>query len=152
MKFKTLIPLVTAVCCIANCGAEKAANNQKQPPGSPPANASSAQRDDIVGEWEMVGSVVDTNDNLQVDEAERKALKAPSFKDYMKLNRDGSGEFTVAQMPGRYEITVQGGKRVLTWYDKAEGRHRIGTILKVTRDELHIKEPGGRGMFVWKRR
>src|SRR5688572_33501019 len=116
MKSKTLIPLVTAVCCIANCGAEKAAKNPKQP-SNPPASASSAQRDDIVGEWEMVGSVVDTNDNLQIDDAERKALKAPSFKGYMKLNRDGSGAFTVAQLPGRYEITDQAGKRMLTWYD-----------------------------------
>src|SRR5688572_762448 len=141
MKSRSLIPLVTAVFIISNCGANKAVKNEKQQTTEPkagPANASSAQGDDIVGEWQMVGFVVDTNDNLQIDEAERTALKQPTVKDYMKLNRDGSGAFTVAKMPGRYEITDQsGGKKYLTWYDKANGRHRVGTIIKVARDELH---------------
>lgn len=101
----------------------------------------------------MVGFVVDTNDNLQIDEAERKALKQTTMKDYMKLNRDGSGVFTVAKMQGRYELKVQesSGKKYLTWYDKANGPHRVGTVIKVTKDELHIKEPGGHGLFIWKR-
>jgi hypothetical protein len=157
MKSK-LIPLIAAVFLITNCGADKAAKNEKQPTNPPaagkkaaPANNPSAQNDDLVGEWEMVGFVVDTNDNLQIDEAERAALKKPSFKDYMKFNRDGTGEFTVAKMPGRYESTESSGKKSLVWFDRANGRHRIGTVIKVTRDELHIKEPGGHGLFLWKR-
>ena len=157
MKSKSLFPLVTAVFLITNCGANKAVKNEQQT-NSPsavkktaPANNPTAQ-DDIVGEWEMVGFVIDTNDNLQIDEVERRNLKK-TMKDYMKLNRDGSGVFTVAKLEGRYEIKDQesGGKKYLTWYDKANGRHRVGTIIKVTRDELHIKEPGGHGLFVWKR-
>ena len=72
----------------------------------------------------MVGFVMDTNDNLQIDEAERKNLKPASFKDYMKLNNDGTGVFTVAKMEGRYEATAKetGDKKFLTWYDKANGR------------------------------
>ena len=156
MKSRSLIPLVTAVFIISNCGANKAEKNEKQQTTEKkagPANTPSAQGDDIIGEWEMVGFVVDTNDNLQIDEAERRALKQPTVKDYMKLNRDGSGAFTVAKMPGRYEITDTGssGKKYLTWYDKTNGRHRVGTIINVTRDELHIKEPGGHGLFIWKR-
>lgn len=118
-----------------------------------PPNSSAAQGDDIVGEWEMVGFVVDTNDNMEIDEAERKSLTPASFKDYMKLNSDGSGLFTVAKMEGRYEAKAKetSGKKFLTWYDKAEGRHRIGTIISVSKDELHIKEPGGHGLFIWKR-
>lgn len=113
----------------------------------------SAQTDEIVGEWEMIGSVMDTNDNMQIDDAERKNLTPATFKDYMKLNSDGSGLFTVAKMEGRYEITSKegGDKKFLTWYDKANGRHRIGTIISVSTDELHIKEPGGHGLFIWKR-
>jgi hypothetical protein len=113
----------------------------------------SAQSDGIVGEWEMIGSVGDTNNNLQIDEDERKNLKKASFKDYMKLNADGSGLFTVARMEGRYEAKEQenGGKKYLTWYDSANGPHRVGTIISVTKDELHIKEPGGNGLFIWKR-
>src|SRR5687767_136014 len=150
MKSKSLLPLVAAVFIITNCGANKAVKSEKQQTNNPSANAPSAQGDDIVGEWEMVGVVVDTNDNLQIDEAERKALKQ-TMKDYMKLNRDGSGVFTVGKPPGRYELREQAGKKYLTWYDKANGPHRVGTIIKVTRDELHIKEPGGHGLFVWKR-
>ena len=116
-------------------------------------SASAAQVDEIIGEWEMVGFVMDTNDNLLIDEAERKDLKAPSFKDYMKLNSDGSGLFTVAKMEGRYEAKAKeaDGNKFLTWYDKSNGEHRIGTIISVSKDELHIKEPGGNGLFIWKR-
>jgi hypothetical protein len=153
MKSKPLIPLLTTVFLIANCGADKAVKNEKQQTNPPSAGKKAESANDIVGEWEMVGFIVDTNDNLQIDEAERKNLKRPSIKDYMRLNRDGSGEFTVAKMPGRYEVRDPdgSGKRYLTWYDKANGPHRVGTIIKVTRDELHIKEPGGHGLFVWKR-
>lgn len=107
----------------------------------------------IVGEWELVSSIVDTNDNMEIDEEERPKLKPVMYKDYMKLNSDGSGLFTVAQMEGRYEITDGGsrGKKRLTWYDKANGPHKVGTIITVTKDELHIKEPGGWGLFLWKR-
>ena len=38
---------------------------------------------------------------------ERKNLKSTTFKDYMKLNSDGSGLFTVAKMEGRYEAKVE---------------------------------------------
>ena len=108
---------------------------------------------DIVGEWELVSSIVDTNDNMEIDEEERPKLKPVTIKDYMKLNADGSGLFTVAEMEGRYEITNDGsrGKQRLTWYDKANGPHKVGTIIKVTKEELHIKEPGGWGLFLWKR-
>ena len=65
----------------------------------------------------------------------------------------GTGLFTIAKMEGRYEAQPKenGGKNYLTWYDKANGPHKMGTIIKVTKDELHIKEPGGNGLFVWKR-
>ena len=154
MKSRYSIPLIAAFFLMANCGAYGAEKNAKQPTNPPSAQKKTeSANSDIVGEWELVGFIVDTNDNLQIDEAERSVLKKPSYKDYMKLNRDGSGEFTVAKLPGRYEITDTGtgGRKHLTWYDRANGPHRIGTIIKVTRDELHIKEPGGHGLFLWKR-
>jgi hypothetical protein len=155
MKSKFPLSLVTVFFLLVNCeiyGAEKKAKQPASPP-SAQKKAESAQNDDLVGEWEMVGFIVDTNDNLQIDEAERAALKKPGYKDVMQLNRDGSGEFTVAKLPGRYEVTNTGtgGRRYLTWYDRSNGPHRVGSILKVTREELHIKEPDGYGMFVWKR-
>ncbi len=128
-------------------------NNSTTEKESEAPNGSSAQSDDIVGEWEMVGSVMDINENMQIDKVERENLKSTSFKDYMKLNSDGTGLFTVAKMEGRYEYKAKesGGKKLLTWYDKANGRHRVGTVIAVSKEELQIKEPGGHGLFIWKR-
>ena len=108
---------------------------------------------DILGEWELQGFIGDRNDNLLLDDDERRDLKPASFKDYMRFNKDGTGEFTVARMEGRYEAKPKesGGKPYLTWYDSANGPHKIGTFLSVTKDELLIKEPGGNGLFLWKR-
>lgn len=128
---------------------ERTNNAEEKKPGN--KNSDVAQGDGIVGEWEMTGFVSDTNDNLQVDEEERKTLKTPGFQDYMKLNSDGSGLFTVAKMEGRYETTESNGKKSLTWFDEGNGRHRVGTIIAVSKEELHIKEPGGNGLFIWKR-
>lgn len=159
MKPNSLITFVMAVIFLANCGNSNAdagkkqeANNSSSEKKEESMPGSSAQGDDIVGEWEMVGSILDTNDNLQIDEEERKNLKPTAFKDYMKFNRDGTGLFTVAKMEGRYEgVAKENGKKYHTWYDSANGPHKIGTIIKVTKDELHIKEPGGNGLFIWKR-
>lgn len=160
MKFHSLITILMAIIFLANCGNNNAdtsskhqANNSLSENKEEAVSNSSAQGDDIIGEWELVGAILDTNDNLQIDEDERKKLEPAAYKDYMKLNRDGSGLFTIAKMEGRYEITDPSGngKKYLTWYDKANGAHKIGTVLKVTKNELHIKEPGGSGMIVWKR-
>ena len=158
MKPNSLITFVMVVIFLANCGnsndagKKQDANNSSSEKKEESMPGSSAQGDDIVGEWEMVGSILDTNDNLQIDEEERKNLKPTSFKDYMKLNKDGTGLFTVAKMEGRYEgVVKENGKKYYTWYDSANGPHKIGTVIKVTKDELHIKEPGGHGLFIWKR-
>lgn len=159
MKTNSLITICMAIVFLANCGNNNAdtSNTQQTSISSSekkeePAPNSTAQGDDITGEWEMVSFVGDTNDNLQIDEEERAKLKPVSFKDYMKLNRDGTGLFTVAKMEGRYEIKEESnGRKFMTWYDKANGKHRVGSVMKVTKDELHIKEPGGNGLFLWKR-
>jgi len=148
-----------AIIFLTNCGNDNANSNEKQQTTKSstekkedPPSSSLSQGDDIIGEWEMVGFVMDTNDNLQIDEDERKNLKPTAVKDYMKFNRDGTGLFTIAKMEGRYESTAkENGKKYYTWYDSANGPHKIGTVIKVTRDELHIKEPGGSGLFIWKR-
>ena len=117
------------------------------------ATALPEEMKDILGEWELQGFIGDRNDNLLLDEDERRDLKTAGFKDYMRFNKDGTGEFTVARMEGRYEAKPEesGGKPYLTWYDSANGPHKIGTFLSVTKDELLIKEPGGNGLFLWKR-
>lgn len=153
MKRFLIFCLLLSVACNDN----KKATEPSQP-SNPAAEKKSdtpasvtAQAGDILGEWELVGFVGDTNDNLAIDEDERKNLKQPGFKDYMKLNSDGSGLFTVAKMEGRYEVEESDGKKKLTWYDSGNGRHRLGNIVAVTKEELHIKERDGNGLFLWKR-
>lgn len=143
--------LFIAACGDNNPATEPQTSNAAAEKKAEPST-SSAESDDIVGEWEMVGFASDTNSNLQIDEDERKNLKA-AYEDYMKLNNDGSGLFTISKMEGRYEAVAREGKsqRFLTWYDKGDGRHRVGTIVFVSKDELHIKERDGNGIFVWKR-
>ena len=156
MKAKLLLCHVTAFVVMTACGTLNAASSEKQATtpasGAKKATKSAEPSAEMIGEWEMAGVVVDTNDNLLIDEAERKALK-PTMKGYMKLNRDRTGLFTISKMEGRYELTGpdSNGRHVLTWYDKANGRHRVGTIVKVTKDEMQIKEPGCHGLFLWKR-
>ena len=151
MKHLAFYGLIFLIACSNNNASEEKqlADNSSTETKSVAASAG----DDIVGEWEMVGFIGDTNDNLQIDEDERKNLKTPSFKDYMKLNRDGSGLFTVAKLEGRYEIkqNESNGRKDMTWFDKTSSPHRMGSIMKVTKEELHIKEPGGDGLFLWKR-
>lgn len=155
MKYLALF----ALCLIMACSNEKAteekqvSNNSSTESKEENKTSANPAGSDIVGEWELVGFIGDTNDNLLLDEDERSKLKTASFKDYMKFNEDGTGEFTVARMEGRYESKPKEGgeKPYLTWYDKADGPHKIGTLLSVTKDELLIKEPGGSGLFLWKR-
>jgi hypothetical protein len=160
MKLNSLIIFITAAFFLAGCSDNKSTTNEKQEANTSsaekkeePTSKQAAQGDDIVGEWELLGFIGDTNDNLQIDEEERKNLKTPSYKDYMKLNSDGTGLFTIGKMEGRYEIKNEesSGRKVMTWYDKGNGRHRVGSIMKVTKDELTIKEPGGNGLFLWKK-
>lgn len=160
MKQTLLIFLIVAQFIFLNCGDNKARSNEAQQANNTSigkkedaSSNSSSRGDDIIGEWELVGAVLDTNDNLQIDDDERKKLELAGYKDYMNLSRDGSGLFTIAKMEGRYEITDPSGngKKFLTWYDQANGPHKLGTIVKVTKEELQIKEPGGSGLLLWKR-
>ena len=154
MNKTNTIFLLLAIGCFLSCSnnnSKTSTSDETTSEAKQPTISETTQGDGLAGEWELVGFVQDTNDNLQVDEEERKNLKAPSFKDYMKQNSDGSGLFTAAKMEGRYEVEDKEGKKMLRWFDKANGPHRIGTIIKVAKEELHIKEPGGNGLFVWKR-
>ena len=148
-----LLAAVILFSCNNDSNTTTAADSTDETPNA--ANQGTAsktnQGDDIVGEWKMTGFVQDTNNNLQIDEDERKNLKPVSFEGYMKLNGDGSGLFTTQKMEGRYEMTDDPKGKKMIWLDKANGSHRIGTVVKVSKEELHIKEPGGNGLFVWKR-
>lgn len=156
LQWAIILLLVFSSACSNEENVENTSENSTKKSDQTKTNTqsdNSSNDDGIVGDWELVGFVGDTNDNLQIDEDERKNLKAASYKDYMTLNSDGSGLFTVAKMEGRYEIKADENnvRKFMTWYDKGNGEHRVGSIMKVTKDELTIKEPGGNGLFLWKR-
>jgi len=155
LRSVSILQLLFFAACSNDAGVKNTSENSKAPEKTTtnPQTNNSPNSDGLVGEWELVGSIVDTNDNLQLDDEEKKNLEKATYKDYMKLNPDGSGLFTAAQMEGHYEIKADesNGRKFMTWYDKANGPHRVGSIMKITKDELTIKEPGGNGLLLWKR-
>lgn len=155
MKANFFTALISLTFFLVSCGdntAETAEKQQAANPSSEIKESSSTEGEDIFGEWELVGAALDVNDNLQLDEGERKNLTPASYKDYMKLNRDSTGLFTIAKMKGRFEFATEpNGKKFMNWYDEGNGRHRVGTFLSVTKTELLFKEPGGSGLILFKR-
>jgi hypothetical protein len=69
----------------------------------------------------------------------------------MKLNSDWHRPLYCSQNGRSLEINDEGSGKKLKWLYKTNGQHRIGTIIKIAKDELHIKEPGSSGLLVWKR-
>jgi hypothetical protein len=69
-----LLATVFFLSCSNDTNTTTAAATTSETSNEPKQTTSSetTQSDGIVGEWEMEGSVLDTNDNLQIDEEERK--------------------------------------------------------------------------------
>lgn len=118
------------------------------------------QHDDITGEWDLIMVAPDDNGNDKLDEGERKNAitkdsPGKSFPDgYMKLNKDGSCVFFSVKMKGRWELETNqsSGYKSLRWVDEGDGKHRVGRLLSVTKEELILREPGGSSFLVYKRK
>jgi hypothetical protein len=108
----------------------------------------------LVGEWELVKFIPDHNGDHKIDPDEDKdALTV--MKDYLKLNADGTCEYTIAKMEGTYEIiTKDDGKKKIIMYDRVGGETTSGRyIFSVTDKELIINRIalGGSQFEVFKR-
>jgi len=157
MKFGAILLIAATNVFFTNCGDNKAATNRKQTVQNSSSetakegSVSSSSDASIVGEWQQTGVAEDKNGNDQLDPEERNS--AIKMDDYMKLNSDGSAVMFVIKNKGHYEIeATSNGKRKLTLYDSENGKHDIGTILSVTKDELIIMNKfGGDSFTIWKR-
>lgn len=95
--------------------------------------------ENIVGEWELIKVIADRNDNHKIDADEQKDA-ITTMKDYMKLNANGTCEYTIARLEGRYEIVSQSdGRKKLIMYDRTGSETNRGRyLLSVTAHELVI--------------
>ena len=108
----------------------------------------------IIGEWDLVKVIADNNGDHKIDPAE-DAKAITTMQDYLKLNANGTCEYTVAKMEGRYELTAaDDGRKKLVMYDKSGSETNRGRyIVSVTDDELVINRIlSGSDFEVFKRR
>jgi len=109
--------------------------------------------ENIVGEWELIKVIADRNDSHIIDADEDKDA-ITTVKDYLKLNANGTCEYKIAKLEGRYEIvTKEDGKKKLVMYDKTGTETTSGRyIISVTDKELVINRiMGGSDFEVFKR-
>ncbi len=109
--------------------------------------------ENLVGEWELIKIIPDRNGNHQIDADEDKDA-ITTMKNYLKLNADGTCEYTIARMEGRYEIvTKEDGGKKLAMYDRTGTETTSGRyIISVTDKELVINRlMGGSDFEVFKR-
>ena len=107
----------------------------------------------IVGEWELVKVIGDRNGNHIIDADEEKDA-ITTMKDYLKLNADGTCEYTIANLQGRYEIVIKDdGRKSLVMYDRTGTETTSGRyIISVTDKELVFNRiMGGSDFEVFKR-
>lgn len=107
----------------------------------------------IVGEWELVKIFSDDNGNHRVDAGEDNDATS-NLKDFLKLNADGTCEYTIAKLEGRYEIiTKEDSRKRLTMYDRTGTETTKGRyIVSVTENELVINRiMGGSDFEIFKR-
>jgi hypothetical protein len=109
--------------------------------------------ENIVGEWELIKVIADGNGNHILDAEEEKDA-ITTMKNYLKLNANGSCEYTIAKMEGRYKIvTTDDGRKMLVMYDAAGTETTRGRyIISVTKTELVTNRiMGGSDFEVFKR-
>jgi len=107
----------------------------------------------IVGEWELVKVFSDDNGNHQVDAGEDSDATT-NLKDFLKLNANGTCEYSIEKLEGSYEIvTKDNGRKRLTMYDRTGEETSSGRyIVSVTDTELVINRlMGGSDFEVFKR-
>lgn len=90
----------------------------------------------LVGAWKLTGAFVDSNRNSKLEDGERQA-PMPGMQDYLRLNSDGTCEFYVMKVRGRYELQPRSdGTKKLVLFDKDNNKEDRGLIYSVSNTEL----------------
>lgn len=143
-NFFMIVVAVTLAAASCNSNSQKDAEDNSSTKTSdqktstePAANLQGMEN--IVGEWELVKVFADNNGDHKVD-ADEEAKAITTMQDYLKLNANGTCEYTVAKMEGRYEITTaDDGRKKLVMYDRSGAETNRGRyIISVTDKELVI--------------
>lgn len=162
-----LIALLIAGIFLTSCQQPKARQHQAaindmmekygdDPKAGQPGPAARPPSDDIVksgllGEWETVLVTGDNNSNGILDPQEREnGLSA--YKDYLKLNPDGSCEYTIGKLEANFEVVEKDGHQSLEIIAPDGSRLKKGRIISLKPNELQLmKFSGGRDIIVYKR-
>jgi hypothetical protein len=92
----------------------------------------------LMGEWELVKFIADRNGNSKIDPEEENEWKLDQ-PDYLKLNTDGSCEYSPVKIPARYVLeTTDDGKIRLAIYDPTGPEVSTRYIMSVTEKELVV--------------
>lgn len=149
------VTIIAAASCSGN--AQKNEDNTSTKTTDEKASTASAPMpqgvENIVGEWELVKVFADNNGDHKVDPAE-EAKAITTMQDYLKLNANGTCEYTVAHLEGRYEIITKDDRKKLVMYDRTGTETTRGRyIISVTDKELVINRiMGGSDFEVFKRK
>ena len=148
------------ISILLGCNSNNANLNEETPVESskteniPASSIPASSGDGIVGEWQLVMQITDRNDNDQIDEEEKKEAVTQA-EDYMKLNSDGTAEYTVYKGKGTYEVVTDNpsGHKYLVIIAGDGTKIKKGRILSLTSTELILikKEAGTTGFYVFKR-
>lgn len=167
MKKSILLALVSSVL-LSSCGQNKAKQHQQavndmmKKYGDDGSKTAESRQDakppsaedagsDLMGEWKCALVTGDNNSNGHLDEAE-KASGFTSYDDYLKLNPDGSCEYTVARLTATYEIVEKDGNRSIEVIVRDGSRLKYGRIISLKPGELQLmKFSGGRDILVYNR-
>ncbi len=128
---------------------DKKKENQPVPKVPPPSD--DVVNSGLIGEWETILVTGDNNANGILDPQEREKGFS-TYKDYLRLNDDGTCQYTVAKMDAVYEIIEKDGHKSIEIIVRDGSRMKQGRIISLKPDELQLmKFLGGRDIIVYKR-
>ena len=124
-------------------------DNQPVPNANPPSD--DVVNSGLMGEWKAVLVTGDHNTNGILD-PEEKEKGFTTYNDYLKLNPDGTCEFTQAHIEAVYEIIEKDGHKSIEIIVSDGTRMKQGGIISLKPDELQLmKFFGGRDIIVYNR-
>ena len=105
----------------------------------------------LMGAWESSLLTGDNNSNGVLDQ-EEIARGTTNYKDYLKLNPDGTCLYTIGKLEAIYEIVEKDGNKSIELVMPDGSRMKQGRIILLKKAELHLmKFSGGRDIIVYTR-